>query len=512
MKRKSSLYKDILEYENILETAYDVLKKNRNKLNSLEFRKNLNTNLMEIKNELSSNNYNFSKYKIFMIKDPKYRIIMSETISDKIVNHLVSRYILLPSIEKCNIDTNVATRIGKGSGYAFEYFCKYIRQIGTNRKIYVLKIDISKYFYNIDHSILVNKVKNKIKDKDALKIILKILRTTDYDYVNDRINTLINNEINRINKLNIIDKEKNNRISTLLSIPKYEKGKGLPIGNMTSQLLAIFYLNDVDHYIKEELGIKYYIRYMDDLVILDTDKENLINCLDLIKRKIEKHKLKTNKKSKIYELDNGVSFLGYTFKTKYNTLWIKYNNVTIRRINKKLKKYKINNYCMYYRSKNSYKGYLGKSNTSLYYKKIKIESSGCRMYDRYLELKKDYKDSVILIKSGKFYRTYDSDAVILNYLMCYQIMDNKVGFPLEGLFKVRGKLKSSCINYVIVDGSNVISEELSENKYEYILGLGYDKYERSLLIEEILKSIREKLNNDFSFYDKLNKYLQENSV
>ena len=167
---------------------------------------------------------------------------------------------------------------------------------------------------------------------------------------------------------------------------------------------------------------------------------------------------------------------------------------------------------MYYRSKNSYKGYLCKSNTSLYYKRIRIESSGCKMYDRYLELKKDYKDSVILIKSGKFYRTYDSDAIILNYLMCYQIMDNKVGFPLEGLFKVRGKLKSNCINYVIVDGSDISPIFVEDNKYEYILGLGYDKYEHNLLIEEILKNIRERLNNDFSFYDKLNKYLQENNV
>jgi len=232
----------------------------------------------------------------------------------------------------------------------------------------------------------------------------------------------------------------------------------------------------------------------------------------LIKKEIEKHKLKINKKSKIYELDNGISFLGYTFKNKYNTLWIKYNNVTIRRINKKLVNLKVNNYCMYYKSKNSYKGYFLKSNTSLYYKKIRIESSGFRMYDKYLELKKDYKDSVVLIKSGKFYRTYDSDAVILNYLLCYQIMDNKVGLPLEGLFKVRGKLKSSCINYVIVDGSDIEPIFLEDNKYEYILGLGYDKYERSLLIEQMLKSIKEKLNNDFSFYDKLNKYLQENSI
>ena len=162
---------------------------------------------------------------------------------------------------------------------------------------------------------------------------------------------------------------------------------------------------------------------------------------------------------------------------------------------------------MYYRSKNSYNGYFCKSNTSLFYKRIRIESSGCKMYDRYLELKKDYKDSIVLIKSGKFYRTYDGDAVILNYLMCYQIMDNKVGFPLEGLFKVKNKLKSSCINYVIVDGSDVSSFFIEDNKYEYILGLGYDKYERNLLIDEIIKIISEKLNSDFNFYDRLKEIL-----
>jgi len=161
MKRKNNLYEDILKYDNILSVANDVLRKNRNKEKSLEFKNNLNNNLIDIKNKLVDNNYSFSKYKIFMIKDPKYRIIMSEIISDKIVNHLVSRYILLPSIEKCNIDTNVATRKGRGSSYAIEYFCKYIRQIGTDKKIYVLKIDISKYFYNIDHELLLCKLKKE---------------------------------------------------------------------------------------------------------------------------------------------------------------------------------------------------------------------------------------------------------------------------------------------------------------------------------------------------------------
>lgn len=505
MKRKSNLYKDIIDYDNIVSVANDVLRKNRNKEKSLEFRKSFNINLIDIRNKLLNNNYRFSKYKIYMIKDPKYRIIMSENISDKIVNHLVSRYILLPSIEKCNIDTNVATRIGKGSSCAFSCFYKYVKQIGIDKKIYVLKIDISKYFYNIDHEILFDKVKKRIKDREALKIILNILNTTNYNYINEEIKCLIKCEINRVNNSNANNKEKNNRINTLISIPKYIKGKGLPIGNMTSQLLAIFYLNDLDHYIKEILGIKHYIRYMDDLVILDTNKNKLKNIFKLINKKIFNYKLKINNKSKIYELNNGVSFLGYTFKNKYNTLWLRYNNSTIRRINRKLRKYKISNYCMYYRSKNSYKGYFCKSNTHFYYKRLKVR--GVSMYDKYLEIKKDYKDSVVLIRSGKFYRTYDNDAIILNYLLCYQIKDNKVGFPLEGLFKVKNKLKSNSICYVIVDDSSIVSDYIDDNKYESVLGVGFDKYERNLLIDEILNVITNKLNNDFGFYDRLREIL-----
>lgn len=471
MKRKNNLYEGILDYDNILKVANEVLKTNRNKEISLEFSKGINCRLIDIKNKLLNNNYSFSKYKVFMIKDPKHRIIMSEIMEDKIVNHLVSKYILLPSIEKCNIDTNVATRVGKGSSYGFDLFCKYIKKIGLDKKIYVLKIDISKYFYNIDHELLYEKLKRKIKDPKALKILLEILNTTNYEYINKQIKYIVDCEINKIKKLSISNKEKNNMIANLKSIPLYCKGKGLPIGNMTSQLLAVFYLNDVDRYIKEELKFKYYIRYMDDLVILSTSKEKLIASFKNIYKKIEEHRLVVNQKSNIYKLNVGVSFLGYTFKVDNNTLWIRYNTKTIRKIDRKLRKSKITNYDLYYKSKNSYKGYFSKCNTPLYYKKLKSMEIN-NMYEKYLELKKDFKEYVVFIKCGKFYRTYDEDAIIMNYLLCYQIMDNRLGFPLEGLFKVKNKLKSECINYVIADGVDIFSDVIDDNKYNEVLSLG----------------------------------------
>ena len=148
-------------------------------------------------------------------------------------------------------------------------------------------------------------------------------------------------------------------------IPFYEKGKGLPIGNMTSQILAIFYMNDVDHFIKEKLKAKYYIRYMDDLMILDTNQEKLKEFYILIKKEIEKLKLNINEKSNIFNLKNGVSFLGYVFKINNGKIIIRYNNQTIRRITKKLKNLKLHDLEKFQRSKGSYQGYFNLTNTRI---------------------------------------------------------------------------------------------------------------------------------------------------
>lgn len=106
-----------------------------------------------------------------------------------------------------------------------------------------------------------------------------------------------NKRIKYIKKLNISLKEQEEKINAINDIPLYTYGKGLPIGNMTSQILAIFYLNDIDHYIKENLKYKYYIRYMDDLLIFDTDKDRLKRDFKLIEVEINKLKLNTNSKS-----------------------------------------------------------------------------------------------------------------------------------------------------------------------------------------------------------------------
>ncbi len=373
MKRKNNLYEKILNTENALK-MYKTIKQNcKNKKEVYRFSLNLNQNIMEILEKLYNENYKFDRYRIFIIKEPKYRLIMSEKIEDKIVNHLVAKYILLPALDGSLIDANVATRYEKGSGHAFKLFNRQVQRLmRENKEIYVLKIDISKYFYNIDHEICMKLVEKKIKDPRAIKITKEIIETTNHAYINKEVKYMVAKEIKRVRALNITEKEKNIKINQLNSIPLYYNGKGLPIGNMTSQILAVYYLNEIDHFIKEKLKFKNYIRYMDDLVIMDTDKEKLKDGYNQIKKMIEDVKLQTNKKSNLYRLSNGITFLGYTFKTHGKKLIIRYNTNTSRRIARRLKNLKRFDYEMYLKSKGSYKGFLEKCNTGLYKKMMEL--------------------------------------------------------------------------------------------------------------------------------------------
>lgn len=369
MKKRNNTYKRMFSYENILSMYKKVKGSCRNKIEVYNFGLNLNQNLLNILYKLYNNTYEFNKYRMFIIREPKYRLIMSECIEDKIVNHLFSKYVLSDILDNNLIYSNVATRKNKGSKLAYDLFAKYTNKlIYTNKNIYCLKIDISKYFYNISHKKIVELVSKKIKDKDSLNFLKKILNTTDEDYINDEIKKLVFKEKLRVNKLNISKREKDRLIGELDGIPMYRKGYGLPIGNMSSQILAVFYLSIVDHYIKEELGCKYYIRYMDDLIIIDTDKDKLKNVFQLVSKKVEELDLKVNIKSGIYSLENGINFLGYNFKINNNKLIIRYRNDTIKRVRKRLYNLFIYDKDMYIKSKASYKGYLMFCNTNMRFK------------------------------------------------------------------------------------------------------------------------------------------------
>ena len=276
MKKKiNNIYYKYLTFDNLL-NCYNIVKKTcKNKKAINRFEMNKYTNIYNIYKSLYNKTYKPYKYTLFMIFEPKPRLVMSQTISDKIVNHFVSKYYLIPFLSNKLIYSNVATRINKGTKLANKLMIKYINNIRMNNifeNIYALKIDISKYFYNINHNILINLLKEDLLDNDVINLIKIILNETNNKYINEKIK--IYNQKYKCD------------------IPLYKNGIGLSIGAMSSQFLAIYYLNKLDHYIKEKLNCKYYIRYMDDFIILSNNKNYLKYIFKIIEKQINYFDLK----------------------------------------------------------------------------------------------------------------------------------------------------------------------------------------------------------------------------
>ncbi len=291
MKRKSNLYDNIYKIENIMKAFDEVCRNTKNKQKVFEYKEYKCIYVSRIYKILKRKEYKPGKYNYFTIYDPKKRRIASQKLQDKIINNLVTRQILYPAILPCLIDTNVASRKDMGTRKGLELRREYERKCKIKYgKYYILKCDISKFFASIDQSILKEKLKRKIKDKDALKIVFDIIENDE---------------------------------------------SGLSIGSMTSQILAIFYLNDLDHFIKEELKIKYYERYQDDFLLFHQSKDYLRYCLKEIEFFLKSEKLELNRKTRIYSSRNNFTYLGRKANGKYaNYRYIK------KRLNKKIYLYK----------------------------------------------------------------------------------------------------------------------------------------------------------------------------
>ena len=293
-RKTRRVYDSVLTYEKVYAAWNTVSHTCKNRRGVYEFAMFQQARIAKILEDLRARKYYPNKYRCFMIFEPKARLVMSQSIRDKVVNHFVAREYLLPLLDSMLIDTNVATRYERGSAYAHKMLRRYFSQLMAKRpgvRIYALKIDISKYFYSIDHKILFKKLKKCVKDGDILEILHRIIDETNKPYINQAIDGF------------------NRCYGT--DIPHYENGKGLSIGAMTSQFLAVFYLNDIDWYIKERLYCKYYIRYMDDFLILAHDKDELYGMWKAIEEKLSELKLMVNPKSAIYNCNSRGGLLSW---------------------------------------------------------------------------------------------------------------------------------------------------------------------------------------------------------
>lgn len=258
---------------------YEAYKKcRRGKLHKTEvirFELNLSEELVKLQEELKEKTYRIGKYDKFMIFDPKKREIQALPFRDRILQHNFCDNILAPILERHFIYDNSACRKGKGTHFAMErltgFFRDYYKSFGTEG--YVLKYDIHRYFDSIDHKVLKTKLSRVFQDPDVYQLL---------EYI----------------------------------IDSYEKtpGKGLPMGNQTSQWFALYYLDGLDRVAKDKYRMKYYTRYMDDGVVLCNDKEYLKQCFAAMEQYAEQELLlKFNKKTQITTIKNGVDYLGFRF-------------------------------------------------------------------------------------------------------------------------------------------------------------------------------------------------------
>ncbi len=282
MKRYGNLYPQIVEFENLLLAARKAQKGKRFRDNVLDFNYNLESELLTLQHELKTQTYQPGAYRTFRIKEPKTRMISAAPYRDRVVHHALCN-IIVPIFERTFINDSYANRVGFGTHKALRRFTQFAR---SSR--YVLQCDISKYFPTIDHAILKQFLRRKLKCRDTLWLI----------------DTIIDNSNEQ---LPLIEYFPGDDLLTPLS-----RRKGLPIGNLTSQFFANIYLNNFDHFVKEQLKVTKYLRYVDDFALFADEREFLAEARKSIESYLAKLRLRIHPiKSQLFATKHGANFVGF---------------------------------------------------------------------------------------------------------------------------------------------------------------------------------------------------------
>lgn len=297
-------YTTICEFENLYQAHYKARLGKRDKEEVLKFELYLYDNLSDLKYRLEKGIYQVDSYRPFTIFDPKKRLIYAPSYRDRVVQHCLCDCIIAPMLEKRLIYDNAASRKEKGTHFALDRVTGFLREHyrlhGTEG--YILKCDVRKYFDSIDHRILYERLKRaNCLDKKLLWLIRQILKSYHTEF-----------------------------------------GRGLPLGNQSSQWFALFYLDRMDRIIKEQMRIKFYSRYMDDCVIIHHSKPYLKDCLTVLKTHIrEELKLEFHEKTQIMPISQGVDYLGFHFYlTETGKVIRRLRTKNKQRLKRKLKRYK----------------------------------------------------------------------------------------------------------------------------------------------------------------------------
>ena len=267
-------YDDIISVENLLCAWREFIKGKRHKKDVQEFQLNLFDNILDLHLELKDEIYIHGAYKAFKLHDPKLRDIHKATVRDRLLHHAVYR-ILYPFFDRTFISDSYSCRKGKGMHRALNKFEEYSAQASCNhtKTVWVLKCDIRKFFASIDHETMYKILSVYIPDQDILWLLQRVIS----------------------------------------SFSSTKEGVGLPLGNLTSQLLVNIYMNEFDQFVKHKLKIKDYIRYADDSVIFSRGRKHLSQVLQQIDFFLSTNLCLTLHPNKIFikTVASGVDFLGW---------------------------------------------------------------------------------------------------------------------------------------------------------------------------------------------------------
>lgn len=325
MKIYKNIFEKIISLENLF-LAWDKFKSNKQKKRDVQqFEWRLEENIFKLHRDLKYKRYKHGKYASFYIQDPKQRHIHKATVRDRVLHHAVFT-VLNPIFEPTFISNSLSCRIGKGTHKGIDILDKLTRQVSSNafKPCFVLKCDVKKFFETINHRILLNIIRKRVKDDDTLWLLEEIIESFSSKY------------------------------STL-----FER-KGLPIGNLTSQLFANIYLNEFDQFVKHKIKVKRYVRYTDDFVIVVKEKPYLENIITLIRSFLKKElALELHpKKITIRKFHQGVDFLGYVLLPHHRLLRTKTKQRIFRKLEKRIKEYK-NGMISEHTLEQSFQSYLG---------------------------------------------------------------------------------------------------------------------------------------------------------
>jgi len=264
-KRHGNLFDDCFSIECLYDAYERARRRKRKTFSVMRFERNLGANLYDLYNEIHSGEYEIRPYRRFVVREPKIRHISAPAFRDVVVQHAIYK-VIYPIFDRCFIHDNYGCRIGKGTHKASDRAQQYMREVHPNS--YALQLDIRKFYYSIDRSILRKIIERKIKDKRLVDLMMQ--------FADDGENPI-----------------------------------GVPPGNLLSQLYPLIYLNELDHFVKRQLKVKRYVRYVDDMIIWCDNRKQAVEIRDQIITFLKEKLSLSLSRWTIAPVKRGVNFVGF---------------------------------------------------------------------------------------------------------------------------------------------------------------------------------------------------------